>query len=88
MLRAFVANLADGKEEFSLSLGDDAVATIAAYPMSFESPLSILENGSVSTAEEDNVEDETEADALDDFDRDLDGTDFGDLLDDDDEEEV
>ena len=91
LLRAFVANLADGKEEFSLSLGDDAVATIAASPMSFESPLSIIENGSVSTAEEDNVEDETEADALDDFDSDLDETDFGDLLhheDKEDEEEV
>ena len=81
LLRAFVANLADNKEEFSLSLGDDAVATIAASPMSFESPLSITENGSVSTVEEDNVGDETEADTLDDFDSDLDETDFGNLID-------
>ena len=69
-----------------MSLGGDAVATIAASPMDFEAPLSITENGSVSTAEEDNVEDETEADALDDFDSDLDGTDFDDLLDYEDDE--
>ncbi len=81
LLRAFVAALANGKEEFYLSLGGDAVATISASPMGFEAPLSITENGSVSTAEEDHVEDETEADALDDFDSDLDETDFDDLLD-------
>ena len=82
LLRAFaVVVLANGKEEFSLSLGGDAVATISASPMGFEAPLSITENGSVSTAEEDHVEDETEADALDDFDSDLDETDFDDLLD-------
>ena len=81
LLRAFVAVvLANGKEELSLSFGGDAVATIAASPMGFEAPLSITENGSVSTAEEDNVEDETEADALDDFDSALDETDFDDLL--------
>ena len=81
LLRTFAFTLANGKEELSLSLGGDAVATIAASPMDFEAPLSITENGSVSTAEEDNVEDETEADALDDFDSDLDETDFDDLLD-------
>ena len=86
LLRAFVADLADGKEEFSLSLGGDAVATIAASPMSFESPLSITENGSMATAEEDHVGDETEADALDDFDSALDETDFDDLLNHEDEE--
>lgn len=87
LLRAFVAVvLANGKEELSLSLGGDAVATIAASPMGFEAPLSITENGSVSTAEEDHVEDETEADALDDSDRDLDGTDFDNLLDHEDDE--
>lgn len=81
LLRAFVANLANCKEAFYLPLGGDAVATIAASPMDFEAPLSITEIGSVSTVEEDNVEDETEADALDDFDSDLDETDFDDLLD-------
>ena len=86
LLRAFVSTLANGKEELSLSLGGDAVATIAASPMDFEAPLSITESGSVSTAEEDNVEDETEADALDDSDRDLDGTDFDNLLDHEDDE--
>ena len=63
LLRAFVADLANGKEEFSLSLGGDAVATIATSPMGFEAPLSITESG--STVEEGHVEDETEADALD-----------------------
>ncbi len=81
LLRAFVSTLANGKEEFSLSLGGGAVATIAASPMDFKAPLSITENGSASIAEEDHIEDETEADALDDFDSDLDGTDFDDLLD-------
>jgi plasmid maintenance system antidote protein VapI len=86
LLRALVSTLANGKEELSLSLGGDAVATIAASPMDFEAPLSITESGSVSTVEEDNVEDETEADALDDFDSDLDETDFDDLLDHEDDE--
>ena len=86
LLRAFVADLADGKEEFSLSLGSDVVATIAASSMGFEAPLSITEKGSVSTAEEDHVEDETEADALDDFDSALDETDFEKLLDHEDDE--
>lgn len=81
LLRAFVADLANGKEEFSLALGGDAVATIAASPMSFEAPLSIIENGSGATVEEDHVEDETEADALDDFNRDLNETDSDYLLD-------
>ena len=62
------------------------MATIAASPMSFESPLSITENGSMATAEEDHVGDETEADALDDFDSALDETDFDDLLNHEDEE--
>ena len=63
LLRAFVAALTNGKEEFYLSLGGDAVAAIAASPMGFEAPLSITESG--STVEEGHVEDETEADALD-----------------------
>ncbi len=64
LLRAFVADLANGKEELSLALGGDAVATIAASPMCFEAPLSITENGSGSIAEEDHAEDEAEADDL------------------------
>ena len=86
LLRAFVATLANGKEELSLSLGGEAVATIAASPMDFKAPLSITESGSASTAEEDHVEDETEADALDDADSDLDGTNFDDRLDHEDDE--
>ena len=86
LLRAFVAALANGKEEFPLSLGGDAVATIAASPMGFDAPLSITENDSVPIAEEDHVEDEAEADALDDFDSALDETDFDDLLDHEDDE--
>lgn len=86
LLRAFVADLANGEEEFSLALGGDAVATIAASPMSFEAPLSITENGSGATVEEDHVEDETEADALDDFNRDLNETDSDYLLDSEDDE--
>ena len=64
LLRAFVAVLSNGEEEFSLCLGGDAVATIAASPMGFDAPLSITKNGSVPTAEEEHVEDETEADTL------------------------
>ncbi len=86
LLRAFVADLANGKEEFSLALGGDAVATIAASPMSFEAPLSITEKGSGATVEEDHAEDETEADALDDFNRDLNETDSDYILDSEDEE--
>lgn len=81
LLRAFVADLANGEEEFSLALGGDAVATIAASPMSFEAPMSITENGSGATVEEDHVEDETEADTLDDFNRDSNETDSDYLLD-------
>ncbi len=82
LLRAFVTVLANEKEEFSLSLGGDAVATIAASPMDFDAPLSIAENGSVPAAEEDHVEDETEADILDDLEGDLDEKEFENLFDD------
>ena len=82
LLRAFVIFLSNGREEFSLPLGGDAVARIAASPMCFDAPLSIIEDGSVLTAEEDHAEDETEADALDDFDNDMNEKDFDDLLDD------
>ena len=81
LIRAFVVTLANGQEEFSLSLGGDAVATIAASPMGFRSPVFITEKGSVSTVEEDCVEDETEADALDDFDNGSGETELDDLLD-------
>ena len=78
LLRAFVAVLSNSEEEFSLCLGGDAVATIAASSMGFDAPLSITENSSVLTAEEEHVEDETEADTLDDFDSNLDEKDFDD----------
>ncbi len=86
LLRAFVAALANGKEEFSLSLGGDAAATIAARPMSFDVPLSIANDPPVSTAEEDHVEDEIEADALGDPDSDLDETESEDQFDDEDDQ--
>ena len=86
LVRAFVAALANGEKEFSLPLGGDSVATIVATPIAFEAPLSIVEKDSVSAAEEGYVESETEADALDDFDNDLDETEFEDLLDHEDDE--
>ena len=61
------------------------MATIAASPMGFDAPISITENGSVPTAEEEHVEDETEADTLDDFDSNLDEKDLDDLFDDEDD---
>ena len=76
LLRAFVVFLSNGREEFSLPLGGNAVVRIAASPMCFDAPLSIIGDDSVLTAEEDHAEDETKADALDDFD---------DLLDDEDQ---
>ena len=82
LIRAFAAALANEREEFSLPLGGDGVATIAASPMSFDAPLSIVENGSVSAAEEDPVEDETEADVLDDLEGGLDEEEFEDLFED------
>ena len=82
LLRAFVVFLSNGREEFSLPLGGDAVVRIAASPMCFDAPLSIIEDDSMLTAEEDHAEDETEADALDDFDNDLNEKDFDDLLND------
>ena len=87
LIRAFVAALANGEKEFSLPLGGESVATIVASPIAFEAPLSIVEKGSVSVIEEDYVENETEADTLDDFDDDLDDTEFEDLLDHEDEEQ-
>ena len=82
LIHAFATTLANEKEEFSLPLGGDVVATIAASPMSFDAPLSIVENGSVSAAEEDHVEDETGADVLDDLEGGLDEEEFEDLFDD------
>ena len=82
LIRAFAAALANEREEFSLPLGGDGVATIAASPMSFDAPLSIVENGSVSAAEEDHVEDETEADVLDDLEGGLDEEEFEGLFED------
>ena len=88
LLRALVAVLASDKEEFSLPLGGDAVVRIAAPSMSFDAPLSIIENGSTPIAEEDHAEDETEADILDDLGDALDEKGFDDLFDDEDREAV
>ena len=85
MLRAFSACLADEREEFILPLGSDTVATVAASPISFDVPLSILEDAPVLTAEEDRVEVETEADALDDLSEDLDEKEFEDQFDEEDD---
>ena len=86
LLRALVAFLANGKEQLSLPLGGGVVAGIAAGPMGFEAPVSILEEDPPLPLDEGLVEDETEADALD-FGSDM--HDMGDenLLDDGDENE-
>lgn len=68
MLRAFATFLAKEERTFILPLGGDAEAIIDAAPMRFEVPLSIADDDSVPPTEEGQVEDETEADALDDFD--------------------
>ena len=84
MLCAFAVVLSNGKEQFSLALGGEALATIAASPMGFDAPMSIPEAGPVLTDGEDRVEDETEADDLDDL-NDLDKWEFEDQLDDENE---
>lgn len=84
MLCAFAVVLSKGKEQFSLALGGEALATIAASPMGFDAPLSIPEADQVLTDGEDRVEDETEADDLDDL-NDLDKWEFEDQLDDENE---
>ena len=87
LLRALVAYLTNGKEELSLPLGGGAVAGIAAGPMGFEAPMSILEADSHSPPDEDLVEDETEADALDDFSSDMHDMGVENLIDDGPEDE-
>ena len=85
MLRAFASFLANGESHFSLILGENSYATVAASPLTFYTPLSIREVPPASTAERDQEEDnddETEADALDDP-GDLNGGHFEDLFDDD-----
>ena len=80
MLRAFAALLSKEGETFILPLGGDAEAIIDATPMIFDDPLSIADDDSVPPAEENQVEDETEADTLDDLDAASEG-DFEDQLD-------
>ena len=70
LLRAFVAVLAEGQEEFSVPLGGEAAALIAASPMGFDIPLSIVKDTTTSVDGEDHQDHETEADAFDDFDDD------------------
>ncbi len=82
LIRAFVIFLSNGEEEFFLPLGGDAEVRIAASPMCFVAPLSIIEDDSGFAAEKDHAEDETEADALDDFGNDLSEKGFDDLFDD------
>ena len=65
MLRAFAAFLAKEGGSFILPLGGDAEAIIDASPMRFDAPLSIANDDLVPPTEEGQVEDETEADALD-----------------------
>jgi len=64
LLRAFVAFMANGSEEFYVSLGGDADVTIAASPITFEAPLSIANDPPILTAEDESAEGETEVDAL------------------------
>ena len=68
MLRAFAAFLSEGKGQFILPLGGGAKAVIDASPICFEAPLSVTNDDSVLAPEEDHVDVETEADALDDLD--------------------
>lgn len=71
MLRAFASFLANGENHFSLVLGENSYATVAASPMTFDTPLSIREVPPASITErdqeEDDDDDETEVDALDDL---------------------
>lgn len=86
MLRAFVSFLADGESHFSLVLGENSYATVAASPMTFDAPLSISEVPPASITEGNKEDDdETEADALDDL-GDLNEGHFEDLFDDDTED--
>jgi len=67
MLRALVAVLAEGKGEFSVPLGGEATALIAASPIRFDVPRSIVDDTITPTNGEDHQDHETEADAFDDF---------------------
>lgn len=68
LLRAFVSFLSEESDEFLLPLGAEKSARIGGYLIDFESPLSIV-GDSIGAPEEDvAVDDETEADALDDGD--------------------
>lgn len=84
LLRAFVTFMSNGNGELILPLGGDAEAIIDASPMSFDAPLSIVGDVPVPATEEDHIEGETEADALDDFDGDSDEDDFGYVFEDED----
>ena len=83
MLCAFASFFSNGEEKFILHLGGDAKAIVDASPLSFDAPLSVVEDVMVPATEEDNIEDETEADALDDFESDLDGRDYEHVFEDD-----
>ncbi len=64
LLRALAGFLADGREEFYLSLGGDAVATIAASPLAFDAPISITNDPPSPATDDGHIESETEVDAL------------------------
>ena len=67
MLRAFAVFLSKEGGKFILPLGGSTKALIDASPISFDAPLSIADDALIPKIEEDNVENETEADALDDL---------------------
>ena len=66
LLRAFAAFLSREGGKIIMPLGGNAVATIAAFPIDFDAPLSIPEADPVLIDGEDHEEDETQADDLDD----------------------
>ena len=64
LLRAFACFLANGREEFYLSLGGDAVASIAACPLALVAPYSINNDLPLSHNDDEHLESETGVDAL------------------------
>lgn len=66
LLAAFVSFLSDGNDEIHLPLGADKFARIEGRLLGFESTLSIIGDSVAVMEDEATVDDETEADALDD----------------------
>ncbi len=80
LLRAFVAVLAEGKGEFSVPLGGEAAALIAATPIGFDIARSIVDDTTTLTSGQDHQDHEIEADAFDDLDNDQGEEDVDDIF--------